>query len=95
MKIRVDTGRVDKMFDSMTKLPDDVMEEAYDFLKSKTPIRSGNARSRTRLKGDEIHSNYPYAGRLDEGWSKQAPSGFTEPTIAKLPAIINKYTKRV
>jgi hypothetical protein len=58
-----------------------VPSEAYDFFKSKTPIRSGNARRKTRLQGSSIKTEYPYAQRLDEGWSKQAPQGMTKPTI--------------
>lgn len=45
-----------------------------------TPIRTGNARSHTRLhNNDTIVANYPYAQRLDEGYSKQAPDGMTKP----------------
>jgi hypothetical protein len=44
-----------------------------------TPIRSGNARRNTNLVGNQIQANYPYAQRLDEGWSKQAPRGITRP----------------
>ena len=28
-----------------------------------------------------ITANYPYAGRLDDGYSKQAPKGMTEPSL--------------
>ena len=47
---------------------------------SLTPIKTGNARNHTSLKGnDTIVANYPYAQRLDEGWSRQAPQGMTKP----------------
>lgn len=47
---------------------------------SLTPIRSGNARNNTNLKNnDTIEASYPYAQRLDQGWSKQAPMGMTRP----------------
>jgi predicted secreted protein len=46
-----------------------------------TPIDQGNARRRTKLQGKAIVADYPYAGRLDEGSSKQAPKGMTEPFI--------------
>lgn len=45
-----------------------------------TPIRSGNARRQTRLVGDTISADYPYASRLENGWSRQAPTGMSEPT---------------
>lgn len=48
----------------------------------KTPIRSGNARRKTDLRGNEIQANYPYSVRLEkDGWSKQAPQGMSSPTI--------------
>ena len=47
--------------------------------KALTPIRSGNARRRTTLSGSTIEANYPYAGKLDDGASTQAPRGMVEP----------------
>ena len=44
-----------------------------------TPIDQGNARRRTKLQGNVIMADYAYAQRLDEGYSKQAPKGMTEP----------------
>jgi hypothetical protein len=57
-----------------------VSPEALKQFKALTPIRGGNARRRTTLKNNEtILANYPYAQRLDEGYSKQAPKGMSEP----------------
>ena len=44
-----------------------------------TPIDTGNARRNTQLVGQTIQASYPYAQRLDQGWSKQAPRGMTQP----------------
>jgi hypothetical protein len=55
--------------------------EAYKHFVSVTPIRSGNARRNTTIVGNSIEANYPYAERLETGYSKQAPKGMTEPTI--------------
>jgi hypothetical protein len=55
-------------------------KEAYKEFVSDTPIRSGNARRKTRLQGKTINANYPYAKRLDEGYSQQAPEGMSKPT---------------
>lgn len=55
-------------------------QAAEDKFVSLTPVRSGNARSHTHLVNNKtIQANYPYAQRLDEGWSKQAPKGMVEP----------------
>lgn len=71
-----------------------VPNDAYTFFKAHTPIRSGNARSRTILKKDTIVGAYPYAQRLDNGWSRQAPDGMSRPTEAyikkRLDAILRK-----
>lgn len=58
-----------------------ISDVAYKTFKDKTPIRSGNARNKTKLRGNTIDANYPYAQRLEEGYSKQAKNGMTEPTI--------------
>lgn len=54
---------------------------AYKEFVKNTPIRSGNARRKTRKSGNRIDADYPYAQRLEEGWSNQAPKGMTQPTI--------------
>ncbi len=57
-----------------------VPKEAYaEFVKG-TPIRSGNARRRTKLNSKTINASYNYAKKLDEGYSKQSPEGMTKPT---------------
>lgn len=68
-------------------------EEGYNFFKRKTPIKSGNARNRTVLNDNTIQANYPYARRLDEGASRQAPDGMTQPTIEHVRNYIEKKSK--
>lgn len=60
--------------------PAKLAKAAYNYFVSITPIDSGNARRSTSLQGDEIHASYPYAKRLDQGWSDQAPNGMIKPT---------------
>jgi hypothetical protein len=55
-------------------------KEAYQEFVKDTPIRSGNARRKTKLIGNKIVAGYAYAQRLDEGYSKQSPDGMTKPT---------------
>jgi hypothetical protein len=68
--------------------------QAYTFFKAHTPIRTGNARSRTVLKKDTIIAAYPYAQRLDDGYSRQAPDGMTKPTEAFVKKTTDKIMKR-
>jgi hypothetical protein len=77
-------AKTKKMAAELKKVPRESINEFKDL----TPIRSGNARSNTALKGDTIVADYPYATVLDKGrhmtqrgmrGSKQAPKGMTIP----------------
>jgi hypothetical protein len=75
-------GEINKRIDRLqTDLQSDKLAAAaYKFFRNTTPIKSGNARRNTVLSGDEIQADYAYAGRLDQGYSKQAPAGMSKPT---------------
>lgn len=66
-----------KVQQKLNKVPD----EAYKVFVQNTPIRSGNARRNTVKKRNVIEAQYPYAKRLDEGYSKQSPKGMIQPTL--------------
>lgn len=78
---RVTRDRINKRTKEIDRFVSDLPRKMKDQFQSVTPIRSGNARSKTKLEGNEIQANYPYANRLNEGWSKQADQGMTDPTI--------------
>lgn len=62
----------------MERLPREMSQK----FKAETPVRTGNARRNTSLRGNEITANYAYAKRLEkDGWSRQAPNGMSKPTI--------------
>tara|TARA_R100001510_G_C7656880_1_gene217530 strand:- start:11745 stop:12038 length:294 start_codon:yes stop_codon:yes gene_type:complete len=94
---KVDTKQVKKLFKQLDGLPLDTMKKAFPFLKKETPIKSGNARRKTSLKSStlKIKSKYAYAGRLDDGWSKQAPDGFTDPTIDFIEDYIESQIRKL
>jgi hypothetical protein len=71
-KITGDIARIKRQLAAVPK-------QAHQEFVALTPIRSGNARRNTSLQGDTIRANYPYAQRLDEGYSRQAPKGITLP----------------
>lgn len=75
--------------------------EAYRKFVDVTPENTGYAKQNTRLAGNEIHADYPYAGVLDEGrsyrdgqmrGSEQAPKGMTEPTLQHLRDYVYQQT---
>lgn len=80
----------------VSDVKDTVMPQAYQYFKAITPKRSGNAKNRTRLNNSkDIEAAYNYASYLDEGSSRQAPRGMTEPTVAKLKKFVADYIKKI
>ena len=80
MRVKVEikdniTGDLKNKMKSMKTLYKESLQEFV----SLTPIDKGNARRNTKLSNNAIVANYPYAQRLDEGYSKQAPKGMVEP----------------
>lgn len=74
--------RIQKKLDNLPK-------EAYKEFVKNTPVKTGNARRKTKLKGNTIEADYQYAQVLDKGrhmtsrgmrGSDQAPKGMSEPT---------------
>lgn len=77
---RVSLNVFNKQMRSVRAAVEDLPEAALDVFIDNTPIRTGNARSNTALTGNTIRAAYPYASKLDEGYSKQSPRGMVEPT---------------
>lgn len=68
--------RLNGITKELNKLPAESVVE----MKRLTPIDTGNARSKTKLKNKTtIEAGYNYATSLDHGHSKQAPNGMTKP----------------
>ncbi len=80
MSVTLNVNTISSSLKRIQKKLAQVPKEAYTEFVSDTPIRSGNARRHTRLEGTKIAARYPYAQKLDEGYSKQAPEGMTKPT---------------
>ena len=96
MEIKVNTKDITKLFKQLGGVPDSVHEDAFHFLRKETPIRSGNARRKTKKEsGLRIGSRYPYAQKLDEGSSRQAPKGFTDPTIDRMEQLVDKEIRKI
>lgn len=79
--LKIDEARFRKQMDLTRQESQKIVTDAYSFFVSQTPIRTGNARNRTSLIGNTIMANYPYAKRLDDGYSRQSPEGMVGPTL--------------
>lgn len=95
--MKVDTRQFDKLMDKLELIPDNTVKDAGKFFKAKTPIDTGNARrnTRTNVNSKTITGNYGYAAKLDDGWSKQAPKGMSEPTIDHIEKLINQQVGKL
>lgn len=100
IKMKLDTRALEKAFDQASDVPAQASEEAYRYFVKTTPIapiNGGNARSRTvyNQNSKTITGDYAYAQRLDEGYSKQAPQGMSEPTIAFFEKRVNELIRKI
>lgn len=82
IKFVIDNKGTFSHLDRLSDIPDQLAVEAGQYFRDITPFKTGNARTNTYTTGDTIRAAYNYASRLDEGSSKQAPNGMSEPTVA-------------
>lgn len=95
MGLKVNSSVFEKRMKKLSDLPKFLVKDALKITKENTPVASGNARNNTIIQGNKIVSNYAYAGRLDDGYSKQAPQGFTKPTIEQLDDDATKFVRKI
>ena len=88
---RIGPDKINPRLKNIDKFLEDLPGEMHKEFVKNTPIKTGNAKRSTDLSQNEIQGNYPYANRLNKGWSSQSPQGMTDPTIefarAKLRAL--------
>lgn len=88
-------SNVAKTMAEYSKLASVVAKKTYTYFKAITPERTGNAKRRTRLNDTTITADYNYAGKLDEGYSRQAPQGMTGPSIDYMEKTFNDEVKKL
>jgi hypothetical protein len=93
-KLVIKSRKIAKKLSSRQGQLDEIPGKAFTFFKKTTPIRSGNARRRTRLQGGKIQADYPYAQRLDKGYSRQAPQGMSGPTIKYIQDLLARIGRK-
>jgi hypothetical protein len=95
MKITKTGNTLDAKIDAINRELAKVPQQAYKEFVKNTPIRTGNARSQTRLRQNVIHADYAYAQPLDDGYSRQSPDGMTEPTRKYVRALIRNILRKI
>jgi hypothetical protein len=84
------TDQITKDLKDKARVLKEIKQPALEEFRRLTPRRTGKARSNTLLQGTTIKANYPYAQRLEEGYSKQAPQGISKPWTKWMDAEVNK-----
>jgi hypothetical protein len=88
MRSPVDTGRFRANWNVSFGSPDLAITENKDKPGQETIAKGGSLiGSLDRLNQIWISNNLPYANRLENGWSKQAPAGMVALTFAELSTI--------
>jgi len=99
MSIKISQKDIKDLQKDINDAIEDSMKDTYKFYRKETPVRSGNARNKTKYRETSrsynIESKYDYAGPLDAGRSKQAPNGFTKPSFDFLKDKITKSFKKI
>jgi hypothetical protein len=81
LMFKINRNTIKSTLDSIKKQLPNFPVDVYNKFVSVTPKDTGNARRRTRLVARRyIKADYKYAGRLDRGYSRQAPQGMIKPT---------------
>ena len=80
-KIKTGADNITPKLEKIRRQIDALPRQAYEVFKEETPMRTGNARRKTKYRRDTIVADYPYAERLDNGYSPKKPKGMTRPTL--------------
>ena len=82
------SGLVSDLKRELTQMVKDLGQTTLETAQSKTPVKSGNARSKwtkTQTRDNfEVSNRVPYIERLEAGASRQAPRGIIGPTLTAI-----------
>ena len=67
--------------DTISDVKNELLTTLLAEIKPRTPIDTGKARRGWQKRRDSVENRVPYIGRLEQGYSKQAPKGFTKQAI--------------
>ena len=111
VKAIIDTSAFDQQISDIERYTNErLVKEMLKEYKKNTPKDSGNARSRTKRKGNSVIGDYGYAGVLDDGlfpnppkvgtgkttngYSTQATKGMATPTLEYVKDRLEAFIKR-
>lgn len=95
MTKQVDLAGFTKKLQLSEKTLDQAYQHAFTFFRDLTPYRSGNAYRNTHRNGSRIVADYPYAQRLDTGWSQLAPRGMSADTVIEFDRYLKSQLRKI
>lgn len=106
MASKIDLNKLNAKLKKANSITATVMQPTYDYFKTITPVRTGQARASTQLNSakNQIQANYPYAFVLDRGrylqngryyGSNQASQGMSKPTLEYLKKQIKAFLRSI
>ena len=91
MRIRVKENNLARRMKQIQSELDRVPNRAHERFRQETPVKNGNARSKTKFESpNKIVADYPYAVPLNKGKSTQAPFGMTIPTVDYIRKLVRR-----
>ena len=67
--------------DVVSKEKDALQTDYKSAVVPRTPIDTGRARRGWQARGNQIRNDVPYIGKLETGYSRQAPKGFVNQAV--------------
>lgn len=93
---KVDLTQFNRQMSKALFALNDLPEFAQESMKSNTPIRTGNARRNTNLRGNKVVADYAYAQRLEDNWSPQTRGqGIIAPTEQDIQKEVDRRLKGI
>lgn len=95
MKIEVNADKFLRDLNTLNKDIVNAWQDTADVFKASTPVLSGNARRNTTYNSSSktISAEYPYGAVLDEGYSKKAPLGMSDPALTYFERQIERIVR--
>ena len=94
--VKVNLTQFNRQMSKASTALDDLPEFAEKSMKANTPIRSGNARRNTNLRGNTVTAEYAYAQRLEDNWSPQTRGrGIIAPTEQAIQKEVDRRLKGI
>ena len=94
----IDTRAVDRALGQMAEVPGDAMQDAFNELHGRIPVRSGNLRRRTRYHRGrlQVRAAAPYATEvLRDGRSRQYSGDWGRDFVNRVVAAARRLVGRI